>query len=326
MLRKILAVFETPFLLDESAVDTTVSIGVCTFPDDGEDSEELMKKADIAMYDAKGPGRNSYQFYNAELNARTINRQQTEQGLRLALDRGQLELLFQPVVCSETRSIIGAEALLRWRHPERGLLTPREFLEIAEDSGAIVPIGEWVIRRACLQARAWNEKGYPLSVAVNLSKRQFHHPNLIERTAGILAETGLQPHRLEFDITERAIMADIDFSLRNMAVLAAMGVTLIIDNFGCGSSSLQTMKKMPSQKVKIDRSFVMNMMTEPDDLAVVNAIIAMSHNLRMKVVANGVETEEQLALIRQSGCDQLQGNLISKPLAPAEFYRLVANY
>ncbi|MDD2274150.1 MAG: EAL domain-containing protein [Desulfuromonadaceae bacterium] len=325
VLEKILGVFEKPFVLDDVVVDATTSIGICMFPDDGDCGEELMKKADIAMYDAKGSGRNSYQFYNAEINSRTIKRQRMEKFLRKAVGKGELELLFQPVVCSDTRCIIGAEALLRWRHPEQGLLAPDQFLAIAETSGIIVPMGEWVIRNACHQARIWNDKGYPLSVSVNLSNRQFHQSNLVEKTASILAETGLPPCQLEFDITEKTIMADVDFSLRNMQALTEMGVTLAIDNFGCGSSSLHWIKKMQTNKVKIDKSFVTNMMCEPDELAVVNAVIAMSHNLEVKVVASGVETEEQLSVIRQSGCDQLQGYVISKPLLPDEFVQMVVN-
>lgn len=326
VLKKILGLFETPFMLDDVAVDSTTSIGVCMFPDDGDSGEELMKKADIAMYDAKATGRNSYQFYNAEINARTIKRQKMEGFLRQAVGRDELDLLFQPLVCSDTRAIIGAEALLRWRHPEQGLLVPDEFLAIAEDSGFIVPIGEWVIHHACDQAQAWNKKGYPLSVSVNLSNRQFHQPNLIEKTARILAETGLKPHHLEFDVTEKTIMDDIDFSLRSMQALTEMGVTLAIDNFGCGLSSLHWIKKMHTHRVKIDKSFISNMLSEPDDLAVVNAVVAMSHNLKMEVVANGVETKEQLSVIQQSGCDHLQGYVISEPLLPAEFERFVVNF
>jgi diguanylate cyclase (GGDEF)-like protein/PAS domain S-box-containing protein len=325
VLKKILGVFETPFVLEDIIVDTTSSIGVCMFPDDGECSEELMKKADIAMYDAKGSGSNSYQFYNAEINARTIKRQKMEGLLRQAVNRGEMELLFQPMVNSDTRGIIGAEALLRWRHPEHGLLSPDQFLDIAEDSGVIVSIGEWVLRNACNQARAWNDQGYPLSVSVNISNRQFHQANLVDKTAQILAETGLKANQLEFDVTEKTIMTNLDFSLRSMQALTKMGVTLAIDNYGCGSSSLHWIKRIQTHMVKIDKSFIMGMMTEPDDLAVVNAVIAMSHNLKMKVAANGVETEEQLWTIQQSGCDQLQGNVISAPLFPDEFERLVAN-
>jgi EAL domain-containing protein (putative c-di-GMP-specific phosphodiesterase class I) len=326
VLKKILGVFETPFILDEAAVDTTASIGVCLFPDDGDCSDELMKKADTAMYDAKGSGRNLYQFYNAEINSRTIKRQNMESFLLQAVGRGELVLLFQPLVCSDTRGIIGAEALLRWRHPEQGLLVPDQFLAVAEDSGAIVDIGEWVIRNACDQARIWNEKGYSLSVSVNLSNRQFHHAGLVEKTARILSETSLMPYQLEFDVTEKTIMTDIDFSLHTTQALTKIGVTLAIDNFGSGSSSLHLIKRMHTHRVKIDKSFVMDMLSEPDDLAVVNAIIAMSHKLKMEVVASGVETEEQLSLIRQSGCDQLQGYVISKPLLPAEFEQMVVNF
>ncbi len=326
VLNKILGVFQKPFMLDNFPVEASTSIGVCMFPDDGESCEELMKKADIAMYDAKRSGKNSYQFYNAEINSRTIKRQNIEGFLRTAVGRGELELLFQPLVCSDTRGIIGAEALLRWRHPEQGLMAPDQFLAIAEDSGVIVPIGEWVIRNACNQARAWNDKGYPLSVSVNLSNRQFHQTNLIENTYRILTETGLTPQHLEFDVTEKTIMADTDYSLRIMQAFTGMGVTLAIDNFGCGSSSMQLIKKMHTHRVKIDKSFVTNMLSEPDDMAVVNAVIAMTHNLNMKVVANGVETEDQLSVIRQCGCDQLQGYVISEPLLPVEFERLVANF
>lgn len=325
VLNKILSVFETPFILDGVAVDTTTSIGVCMFPDDGSCSDDLMKKADIAMYDAKRSGRNSYQFYNDEINSRTVNRLKMEGFLRRSVGNGELELLFQPLVNSDTRVITGAEALLRWRHPEQGVLAPDQFLALAEDSGTIVPIGEWVIRNACDQARSWNEKGYPLSVSVNLTNRQFHRSDLIEKTARILAETGLMPHQLEFEITENTIMADIGFSLRSMQALTEMGVSLAVDNFGCGSSSVSWIKKMHAGRVKIDKSFIKNMMNEPDDLAVVNAVIAMAHNLEMKVVASGVETEAQLSVIRQSGCDQLQGYVISEPLLPAEFGRFVVN-
>lgn len=326
VLQKILGVFEKPFMLDDVAVDSSTSIGVCMFPDDGIHSEELIKKADTAMYDAKGTGKNAYQFYNSEINSRTMKRQKMEGFLRQAVGKGELELLFQPLVSSDKRAMLGAEALLRWRHPEKGLLTPDQFLTIAEESGAIVPIGEWVLHHACDQTRVWNEKGYPLSISVNLSTRQFHQSNFIERTARILAATGLNPQHLEFDVTEQTIMADIDFSLRSMRSLTEMGVTLAIDKYGCGSSSLHWIKKLPTHRVKIDKSFIHNMLSEPDDLAVVNAVIAMSHNLKIEVVASGVETKEQWAIIQQIGCDQLQGNVISVPLPAAQFEQMAANF
>lgn len=326
VVKKILSVFERPFKLDAVTVDASTSIGVCMFPDDGKDSEDLIKKADIAMYDAKGTGKNAYQFYNAEINARTMIRQQMEGFLRQSVGKGELELLFQPLVSSATRAIIGAEALLRWRHPEQGVLRPGQFLTIAEESGAIIPIGDWVLRKACEQARKWNEAGYPLSISVNLSNRQFHQSNLIEKTASILKETGLNPQQLDFEVTEETIMADIDFSLSNMHSLQEMGVNIAIDHFGSGCSSLHWIKKMPTHRVKIDKSFIQNMLIEPDDLAVVNAVIAMAHNLKMEVVANGVETEEQWTVIERNGCDQIQGYVISAPLPAAGFERLAANF
>ena len=326
VVQKILSVFERPFKLDAVAVDASTSIGVCMFPDDGKDGEDLIKKADIAMYDAKKAGKNAYQFYNAEINARTMVRQQMEGYLRQSVGKGELELLFQPLVDSTSRAIIGAEALLRWRHPEQGVMRPHQFLTIAEESGAIIPIGEWVLRKACEQGRHWNEAGHPLNISVNLSNRQFHQSNLIAKTAEILKETGLDPQQLDFEVNEQTIMTDIDFSLRNMLSLQAMGVNIAIDNFGSGSSSLHWIKKMPTHRVKIDKSFIKNMLTEPEDLAVVNAVIAMSHNLKMEVVANGVETEEQWDVIQRSGCDQLQGYVISAPLPAVGFERLAANF
>ncbi|MDO9081122.1 MAG: bifunctional diguanylate cyclase/phosphodiesterase, partial [Desulfuromonadales bacterium] len=326
VVQKILSVFEKPFKLDAVSVDASTSIGVCMFPDDGKDGEDLIKKADIAMYDAKKSGKNAYQFYNAEINARTMVRQQMEGYLRQSVGKGELELLFQPLVSSTTRAIIGAEALLRWRHPEQGVLRPHQFLTIAEESGAIIPIGEWVLRKACEQGRHWNEAGHPLNISVNLTNRQFHQSNLIAKTAEILKETGLDPQQLDFEVNEQTIMTDIDFSLRNMLSLQAMGVNIAIDNFGSGYSSLHWIKKMPTHRVKIDKSFIKNMLTEPEDLAVVNAVIAMSHNLKMEVVANGVETEEQWDVIERSGCDQLQGYVISAPLPAVGFERLAANF
>ncbi|MDZ4185803.1 MAG: EAL domain-containing protein, partial [Desulfuromonadales bacterium] len=214
----------------------------------------------------------------------------------------------------------------RWRHPEQGVLRPHQFLTIAEESGAIIPIGEWVLRKACEQGRHWNEAGHPLNISVNLTNRQFHQSNLIAKTAEILKETGLDPQQLDFEVNEQTIMTDIDFSLRNMLSLQAMGVNIAIDNFGSGYSSLHWIKKMPTHRVKIDKSFIKNMLTEPEDLAVVNAVIAMSHNLKMEVVANGVETEEQWDVIQRSGCDQLQGYVISAPLPAVGFERLAANF
>jgi len=322
---KIMGVFRTPFLLDNLEVSATTSVGISMFPVDGGSSGELVKKADSAMYVAKQTPGNSYQFYNDEINTRTVRRDKMERLLREALKNGELELLFQPQVQVDTRKIVGAEALLRWRHPEAGLLHPGEFLGVAEETGVIVPIGEWVIRAACQQMKSWQGRGHRFSMTVNLSSRQFHQPNLCEVTRRALEESGLDPRALELDISERAIMDDVDFSLRSMHKLSELGVSLSVDDFGVGSSSLQWIKQMPIGKLKIDKSFIKDILSEPNDLAVVSAVICMSHNLKLKVNAVGVESEEQLALIRNYGCDEMQGNLISAPLPADEFERLVAN-
>jgi diguanylate cyclase (GGDEF)-like protein/PAS domain S-box-containing protein len=322
---KIMGVFETPFLLDNLEVSATTSVGISMFPEDGTSCDDLVQKADGAMYVAKQSSGNSYQFYNGEINRRTVQRQKMERQLREAVPNEELELVYQPQVRVDTGGIVGAEALLRWRHPEDGLLLPSQFLSVAEESGAIVPIGEWVIRNACAQMKSWQGNGYRFCVTVNLSNRQFHHPNLLEMTARILAETGLDPQALELDITEKAIMDNVDFSLRNMRKLTEMGVAFAVDDFGVGSSSLRWIKQLPIGKMKIDRSFIREIVTQPNDLAVVSAVICISHNLKMKVNAVGVESQDQLQLIRDSGCDEMQGNLIGKPVPAPEFEKLVAN-
>jgi diguanylate cyclase (GGDEF)-like protein/PAS domain S-box-containing protein len=325
VVRKIMGVFGTPFLLDNVEVPATTSVGISMFPADGQSSEELVQKADSAMYVAKQANGNSYQFYNDEINSRTVRRQSMERLLREAVQNGELELLFQPQVRVDSGSMVGAEALLRWRHPEQGLLLPEQFLPVAEETGVIIPIGEWVIRKACAQMKSWQQKGFAFTVTVNLSNRQFHQPNLPELTAAALEESGLSPQALELDVTERSIMDDADSSIRTMRRLSELGVSLCVDDFGVGSSSLQWIRQLPIAKLKIDRSFMKEMLTDPDGLAVVSAVICMSHNLKFKVNAVGVESEQQLALIRSYGCDEMQGDLISRPLPADELERLVAN-
>ena len=322
---KIMGVFDAPFLLDNVEISATTSVGVSMFPVDGDTSAELVQKADSAMYVAKEKSGNAYQFYNDEINTRTVKRQKMERLLRQAVERNQLELFFQPLVRVDTGKIVAAEALLRWRHPEEGLLLPSQFLGVAEETGAIVSLGEWAIRSACAQMKKWQGRGHSFTVSVNLSNRQFHQPNLVEMTRGLLAETGLDPQALELDVTENAIMEDLDCSIRNMRSLTELGVNFSVDDFGIGSSSLQCIKQLPIGRVKIDRSFIKDILTQANDLAVVSAVISMSHNLGMKVNAVGVELQEQMALIRSSGCDEVQGDLISRPLPADEFERMVEN-
>ena len=323
---KIMRVFEAPFLLNNVEVKATTSLGVSMFPVDGTSSSDLVLKADSAMYVAKQKSGNAYQFYNTEINDRTVQRQETERLLRQAVGRSQLELLFQPLVRLDSGKIVGAEALLRWRHPDDGLLLPSQFLGVAEETGAIVPLGEWAIREACTQMKTWRDRGHRFAVSVNLSKRQLQHPNLVQMIRDLLAETGLDPRALELDVTENALMDDLDCSLRSLRELTGLGVGFSVDDFGIGSSSLQCIKQLPIGRVKIDRSFIRDILTQSDDLAVVSAAISMSHSLGMKVNAVGVELQEQLTLIRNNGCDEVQGHLISRPLPAEEFERLVTNF
>jgi diguanylate cyclase (GGDEF)-like protein/PAS domain S-box-containing protein len=322
---KIMRVFDTPFLLDNLEVNATTSVGISMFPYDGETSQELVQKADSAMYVAKQAQGNAYQFYNDQINTRTAKRQKMERLLRQAVANGEFELLFQPQVRLDNGEIIGAEALLRWRHPEEGLLLPDQFLPVAEETGAIVSIGEWVLLSACNQMKIWRGMGYPFSVTVNLSNRQFHQRNLLEVTEHALSESGLNPEWLELDITERAIMDNVDYSIRNMRKLKELGVCFSVDDFGVGSSSLQWIKQLPIERLKIDKSFISSIAQEPNNLAVVSAVICMSHNLNLRVNALGVESEEQLTLVRNYGCDEAQGDLLSKPLSVPDFEKLVAN-
>jgi diguanylate cyclase (GGDEF)-like protein/PAS domain S-box-containing protein len=324
VVHKIMGVFSTPFLLDTREISATTSVGISMFPFDGESSAELVKKADSAMYVAKQTAGNSYQFYNEEINIRTGHRERVERLLREAVHKGELELFFQPQLDLATGKLVGAEAFLRWRHPEDGLLLPAQFLPVAEETGAIVPIGEWVMREACAQMKSWQGQGRDFTMSVNLSNRQFHQPNLMEITLRALEESGLDPHSLELDITEKAIMDNPTFSISNMRKLADMGLSFNVDDFGVGSSSMQWIKQLPIRKLKIDRSFIKDIVTEPDDLAVVSAVICMSHNLQMKVNAVGVESEEQLNLVRSYGCDEVQGYLIGRPVPANEFEQMVA--
>jgi diguanylate cyclase (GGDEF)-like protein/PAS domain S-box-containing protein len=322
---KIMAVFESPFVLDKVEVSATTSIGVSMFPADGDTSAQLMQKADSAMYVAKQVSGTSYQFYNAEINLRTVKRQKMERQLRQAVQHNQFILEYQPLVRLDSGVVVGAEALLRWQHPEEGLLLPCQFLPVAEESGVIVALGEWALRSACRQMKKWQEHGFNFPVAVNLSQRQFQRPNLVEMTRNLLAETGLDPRALELDVTEQAIMEDLDTSMRTMRRLTDLGVSFTVDDFGIGASSLQCIRQLPIDRVKIDRSFIKDITTQSDDLAVVHAVISMSHNLGMRVNAVGVESHEQLELVRSKGCDEVQGDLISKPLPAPQFEQLVAN-
>ena len=314
-----------PFLVDDHELFITVSIGISLYPDDGADAPTLLKNADAALYRAREQGGNNYQFYTADMNDKAMKRLTLENSLRRALERSEFEVYYQPVLDINTRKIVGMEALLRWHHPELGLIQPAEFIPLAEDTGMIVPIGEWVLRTACTQSKSWQEAGFaPLSLAVNLSGRQFQQQNLSEVVARILQETGLNSHNLELELTESSIMKNAESAVRMLGELKEMGVKIAIDDFGTGYSSLGYLKRLPIDTLKIDRSFVSDVTTDPDDAALVMAIITLAHNLRLKVIAEGVDSEEQLSFLHLLRCDEWQGYLFSKPLPVEAFEELLS--
>lgn len=317
--QKILDALSDPFDLEGRELFITASIGIALWPEDGEDPETLLKNADIAMYRAKEQGRNACQLYSPALNAKASERLTLENALRHALEREELLLLYQPKVDLATGKIIGLEALVRWKHPQWGLVSPADFIPLAEETGLIVPIGEWVLWTACAQNKAWQEAGFPpIRIAVNLSARQFNKQNFAEMVARLLGEVGLDPQYLELELTESIIMKNAESTMTMLQELDAMGVELTVDDFGTGYSSLSYLKRFPVHTLKIDRSFVRNLTTDPEDVAIVTAIITLAHTLHLKVIAEAVETVEQLALLRSLECDQMQGYLFSRPLPSGE--------
>ncbi len=322
--KKILGAVAQPFALDGVEYQLSASIGISTYPADSEDMQGLMKNADISMYRAKEQDRNNYQFYSARMNVHTVERLALESDLRHALARDEFRLHFQPKVDMRTGRITGAEALLRWQPPGAAMVPPARFIPLAEETGLIVPIGEWVLKTACMQSRAWADQGLPpLRVAVNLSARQFTQERLLEDVARTLRETRLDPAWLEFEITESMVMRDPEHAVRLLGGLKAMGIRLSVDDFGTGYSSLNYLKRFPLDSVKIDRSFVQELPGNADDAAITRAVIAMAHSLRLTVIAEGVETAEQLAFLRELGCDEMQGYLFSKPVPEEGIARLL---
>jgi diguanylate cyclase (GGDEF)-like protein/PAS domain S-box-containing protein len=318
--QKILQALREPHQIDQHELHITASIGIVTYPDDGLDAETLMKKADFAMYHAKDSGRDSFQFFKSEMNARAIERQSLEDQLRYAIEREELLLHYQPKINLATGGITGIEALLRWRHPDRGLIAPGQFITIAEECGLIVPIGRWVLREACRQAQVWKTVGLsPMCIAVNVSAVELRTPGFAAGVRDILAETGLPPHCLELELTETALIEDSRSTADVLRELKEIGVWLALDDFGTGYSSLSYLRRFPIDALKIDRSFVRHLTTDKDDAGIVTAVIGMGDNLHMRVVAEGVETREQLAMLQEYGCPQGQGYYFSRPVPAAEF-------
>ena len=304
-----------PFTIDGHEFGITCSIGISLYPKDGHDVDSLLKNADAAMYRAKEQSRNSFQFYTSEMNDRVVERMVIERHLRHALEMGQLEMHYQPQIELTNGRIVGVEALLRWHSPDLGTVPPSRFIPLAEETGLIVPIGEWVLKTCCEQNKAWQDAGLtPLTISVNISARQLQKKDLSGDIAGILRETGLKPRFLELEIVESMVMKDVESAMVIMNELKSLGIQLAMDDFGTGYSSLSYLKRFPFDRLKIDLSFVRDIMTDPESASIARTIIAMAHNLNLRAIAEGVETKEQLDYLRLHGCDEIQGFYVSPPV------------
>lgn len=322
--QKILLVIARPFTLIGHEFRITASIGISTYPKDGRDEQTLTKNADIAMYQAKVEGKNNFQFYSEKLDANSLERLTLESSLRHALERNEFRLCYQAKRDISSGRITGMEALLRWEHPDLGMVAPMQFIPIAEETGLIVPIGRWVLRTACAQNVAWQSAGVqPLNIAVNLTARQFSDEHLLEDVTAILKATGMDSHLLEFEITEGLLMHDVDATLRILTRLKGLGIRIAIDDFGTGYSSLASLQRFPLDTIKIDRSFIHGIAAAPENAELADAVIAMGKSLSLTVVAQGVETSEQAEYLRAHACDELQGFYFNRPLPPEEFTRLL---
>jgi EAL domain-containing protein (putative c-di-GMP-specific phosphodiesterase class I) len=306
-------------------VFVTASLGIAAFPADGDDAETLLGAADAAMYRAKQAGRNQYQFFTADMNQRTRARAQLGSELRRALERDEFILYYQPKFELQGATVCGAEALLRWRHPERGVVQPAEFIPVLEETGLIVPVGEWVVRRACEDLNSWIAAGLPvLPIAVNLSACQFRQPDLDTRIRALVTEAGIDPGLIELEITESQLMHDPDQAIRVLRALREAGIRIAIDDFGTGYSSLAYLTRFPLAALKIDRSFVANVLSDQADATIVRTIIDMAQTLGFTVVAEGVETEAQAGFLRALGCEQAQGYFFARPMPAGALRDLLA--
>ena len=322
--KKILLSLSAPHSIAGQDLHIDGSIGISVYPEDGKDAETLIKNADTAMYHAKGTGRNNFQFFKGDMNLRAVERQSLESSLRHALEREQFLLHYQPKVNLDTGEITGVEALIRWQHPDRGLLSPGRFIPIAEDCGLIVQIGRWVLREACRQTREWQDAGsLRLPIAVNVSALEFRDPGFVDSVRTVLQETGLEARYLELELTEGVLLEDGQSTAAVLQELKKMGVHLAVDDFGTGYSSLSYLQQFPIDVLKIDQSFVQHITGNPDDSPIVSAIIDMGKNLKQRVIAEGVETQGQLAFLQAQRCAEGQGYLFSRPLAAAQFAYLL---
>ncbi|GEM_PF-3384829 len=322
--RKLLSAAMKPITILGQEWRVTASIGVCLYPQDGHTEQGLMKNADVAMYQAKEEGKNNFQFYSEKIQVQSLERLTLENQLRSAFEQDQFLLHYQAKVDLTTQRVNGVEALVRWQHPELGMVPPLRFIPIAEETGLIVPLGKWVLRTACRQQMVWRRAGLPaVCMAVNLSPRQFLDPNLLDELAAILRETGMDPADLELEITEGMVTQNVDRAVALLSAIRQMGVRLAVDDFGTGYSSLAQLKRFPINTLKIDRSFIRELPSNNEDRAITEAIIAMGKTLSLTVVAEGVETQEQVAFLRQADCDEMQGYFFSKPVAAEQFAELL---
>jgi diguanylate cyclase (GGDEF)-like protein len=323
--RKVLSAVSRPIPVKDQQVTFTASLGIALSPEDGGDVDSLLRHADIAMYQAKESGGNSYRFFQPEMTESSQRRLELEQSLRLAVERKEFVLHYQPQYDLATDRISGMEALVRWQHPELGLVPPDRFIPVAEETGLIDPLGDWVLETACAQNRAWQDEGLPrIPVAVNLSARQFRNHRPVDRVRHALRASGLDAEYLDLEITESVVMDDADRACETLVRLRDIGVSVSIDDFGTGHSSLGYLKRFPVQRLKIDKTFIRTLLSDPRDAAITEAIIAMAHSLDMRAVAEGVETREQLDYLRTPGCDEVQGFLLSRPLPAAAAREVLA--
>jgi predicted signal transduction protein with EAL and GGDEF domain len=322
--RRILRALPRPIRIDDNEIATTGSIGIAVYPLDGQDAESLVKHADRAMYYAKESGRNNYQFFDESMNISSMRKMHLESHLRTALESDQLQVIYQPRVDLRTGWVSGMEALARWQHPELGVISPKEFIPVAEETGLIVSIGQWILESACAQNRAWQREGYErLKVSVNVSSRQFAQHDLHEVIARALQNSGLDPRDLELEITESTMLQDSEETIVTLRDLKAMGVRVALDDFGTGYSSLSYLTRFTLDTLKLDRSIVRDVDVDPASAGITTAVLAMARSLGLRVVAEGVDTEEQAHFLRERGCDEIQGFLFSGPVTAREFVRFL---
>ncbi len=321
---RILEALHQPFSLNQREVFISASIGIAIFPNDGGSVTELLKNADMAMYHAKDMGRDNLQFFTSSMNRKAVQLLELENDLRHALARDEMELFFQPQYQASSGGMVGAEALLRWNHHTRGMLSPGLFVPIIEDTGLIVPIGQWVLEEACRKFMEWREQGIALQrIAVNVSARQFRNDDFLSVVKDIIFRTGIRPEQLELELTESILMEDVESAMEVLQGLRTMGVRTAIDDFGTGYSSLNYLKQFPVDTLKIDRSFIQNLPENADDAQISRTIIAMGHNLGMGIIAEGVETADQLAFLQAASCEEVQGFYFSRPVAESDFIGLI---